>query len=116
MEKVLETLLTVTVLFFTVLRELTGRKRMRVELGEGSTLQDLLFKLADDFGEKFRNYVFDEKGNTRLNLQYLINGKSHTNLRGLRTELREGDVVAIVPPVGGGNFFALICNSPLPSM
>jgi molybdopterin converting factor small subunit len=35
-------------------------------------------------------------------LQFLVNGKSASSLKGLQTELSDGDVLAILPPVGGG--------------
>jgi molybdopterin converting factor small subunit len=35
-------------------------------------------------------------------LQLLVNGKSIATLSGLKTELATGDVLAILPPVGGG--------------
>ena len=92
----------VTVRFFTVLRELTGYKEIKVELEEKASLQELLSKLSARFGEKFTGYVFDEKGNVKSHLQLLINGENSKSLKGLKSELREGYVVAILPPVGGG--------------
>ena len=91
----------VTVRFFTVLRELTGYKEIKVELEEKASLQELLSKLSARFGEKFTGYVF-EKGNVKSHLQLLINGENSKSLKGLKSELREGYVVAILPPVGGG--------------
>jgi len=38
----------------------------------------------------------------REHLQLLVNGKSVSLSEELETRLREGDEVAIVPPVGGG--------------
>jgi molybdopterin converting factor small subunit len=38
----------------------------------------------------------------RSYLQFLVNGRSITTMQGFKTRLREGDSVAIIPPVGGG--------------
>jgi len=46
--------------------------------------------------------VYDETGNVRSYLQFLVNGKSITTMQGFKTKLKEGDSVAIIPPVGGG--------------
>jgi len=35
-------------------------------------------------------------------LQFLVNGRSTSSLEGLSTRLADGDVLAIIPPVGGG--------------
>jgi molybdopterin converting factor small subunit len=35
-------------------------------------------------------------------LSFLVNGKNINVLQGFDTELKQGDTVAILPPVGGG--------------
>lgn len=102
----------VTVRFFTVLRELTGYRQIKVKLDEKATLRDLLSQISTEFGEKFAEYIFDGKGEVKSHLQFLINEKNSTGLQGLRSELREGDVIAIIPPVGGGKGIYLICRVP----
>jgi len=48
-------------------------------------------------------YVYDGKtGEVKSFLQFLINGRSASALDGLDTKLEDGDVLAIIPPVGGG--------------
>jgi len=49
------------------------------------------------------DYVYDAKsGQPKGFLQFLVNGNSAATLKGLESELGEGDVLAILPPVGGG--------------
>ena len=51
----------------------------------------------------FTEYVYNGKtGQPKNFLQFLINGISTSTLNGLETELKDGDVLAILPPVGGG--------------
>jgi molybdopterin synthase sulfur carrier subunit len=97
--------LQVSVRFFTSLREVTNKKEETLKLPEGEkvTVEVVLKTLAQRYGNRFVEYVYDRKtGEVRSFLQFLINGKSATTLNGLQTELEEGDVLAILPPVGGG--------------
>ena len=65
---------------------------------------DVVLKtLVQCYGERFVEYVYDENtGEVKGFLQFLVNGKSATIIDGLQTELKDGDVLAILPPVGGG--------------
>jgi sulfur-carrier protein len=94
--------LKVTVRFFTTLREITGKREDQIELPRPTSLNSLLKQLGKKYGKEYDDYVFDELGDVRGHLQVLINGQSVTALRGLRTTLKDGDQVAILPPVGGG--------------
>lgn len=93
---------TVTVKFFTTLREIVGKKEEQIELSHPITVETFLKQLSKTYGNEFVDYVFDELGNVRGHLQFLINGKSITTMQGLKTKLNNGDQIAILPPVGGG--------------
>lgn len=91
----------VTVRFFAALREIVGKKEETLEFPtEASvTVQKVLKRLTELHGKEFADYVYDTKiKEVRSYLQMLVNEKSAT----LRTKLKNGDVVVIVPPVGGG--------------
>jgi molybdopterin synthase sulfur carrier subunit len=90
--------------FFTTLREITGKKEEILEFPDGEcvTLARVLDKLAERYGRGFVEYVYDKTGEVKGFLQFLVNGRSASTLRGLETELVDGDVLAIIPPVGGG--------------
>ncbi|KPV64887.1 MAG: molybdopterin synthase small subunit [Candidatus Bathyarchaeota archaeon BA1] len=92
----------VTVKFFTTLREITGKGEEEIDSPSIITVEALLNHLSKKYGRQFIEYVYDEKGDVRGYLQFLINGKSITTLHGFETGLKEGDRVAIIPPVGGG--------------
>ena len=93
--------LIVKVRFFTRLREITGKSEEPVELCSGSTVRRALEALSAKHGREFDEYVLtDEPGGFQL--QFLVNGRSVAQMQGLETELRDGDTLAIVPPVGGG--------------
>jgi MoaD family protein len=97
--------LQISVRFFTTLREITGKKEQTLQFRENEavTLNKVLEKLAKRYGKDFAEYVYDIKtGEVRGFLQFLINGRSASTFKELDTELADGDVLAIIPPVGGG--------------
>ena len=89
--------------FFTSLREITDKREETLSFPEGEkvTIATLLKALSAEYGKEFTDYVYDAKtGEVRGFLQMLVNGK--TAAKGLQTELEDSDVLAILPPVGGG--------------
>jgi len=92
----------VTVRFFTTLREITGKKEELLELPKPITVDAFLRQLSKKYGKEFDDYMFDEIGDVRGHLQVLINGRSVSTMQGLKTQLKDADQVAILPPVGGG--------------
>jgi molybdopterin synthase sulfur carrier subunit len=97
--------LRVSVRFFTSLREIVNKREETLEFPEGEkvTVDTVLKALSQSYGKRFVDYVYEGKsGEVRGFLQLLVNGKSATNQNGLQTELQDGDVLAILPPVGGG--------------
>lgn len=93
----------VTVRFFTTLREIVGKSEEKFTLGANDlTVGELLKFLEEKYGKPFREYVYDWKGEVKSYLQFLVNGRSITTLQGMETKLKEGDTLAIIPPVGGG--------------
>jgi len=79
----------VRVLAFARLRELLGFGAREVDLAEGETLDGLWSQLA---GEA------DGLGGLRASTRFARNGA----LANGTTALRDGDEVALLPPVGGG--------------
>jgi molybdopterin synthase sulfur carrier subunit len=95
----------VKVRFFTNLREIVNKREETLTFTEGEKVTvDLVLKtLAQKYGKPFMEYVYNGKTEQPKNfLQFLVNGTSTSTLNGLETELRDGDVLAILPPVGGG--------------
>jgi molybdopterin synthase sulfur carrier subunit len=86
-----------------VLREIAGKGEEKLAFRTKSvTVHDVLETLAKRYGKEFREYLYDDKNRVRTHLQLLVNGKSVSLMEELETRLRDGDQVAIVPPVGGG--------------
>ncbi len=95
--------MNVSVRFFTSLREITNQREQILTFSEKVTVNKVLKTLTQQYGKAFTEYIYDSKtGQPKNFLQFLINGTSTTTLNGLETELKDGDVLAILPPVGGG--------------
>ena len=92
----------VEVRFFTSLREITGYKVNKILLQNSSTVEELLTLLSEKHGKNFREYIYNKKGEVQGFLSFLVNGKNINIMQGFDTKLKEDDVVAILPPVGGG--------------
>ena len=95
----------VNIRFFTILRELLGKKTETLEFRDMSivTVESVLKRLTDLHGQVFFNYVFDkETGTVKNHLAFLVNGLNVMPNEGLQTPLKNDDVLAIIPPVGGG--------------
>ena len=67
------------------------------------TIDQALKALSLEYGGQFVEYVFSrETGEVKGFLQFLVNGRSVSDQKNLQTVLKDGDVLAILPPVGGG--------------
>ena len=98
-------MMQVKVRLFTSLREIIGKKEESITFTEEEkvTVETVLKVLSDKYGKPFTEYVFENETNKPKGfLQFLINGNSTNTLEGLKTELKSDDVLAILPPVGGG--------------
>ncbi len=95
----------ISVRFFTSLRELVGKREETLSFPESEkvTIELVLTELKRIYGKTFIDYVYDaETEQVKSFLQLLVNGRSASMMDGTKTVLKDGDVLAILPPVGGG--------------
>ena len=85
---------------FAGFREILGREQ-ELDVEEGSTVRDFLDKLAIA-NERFRDEAFDEFGLLRDYVLLMMNRKRFDPKEDLSTKLKEGEELAIFPPVAGG--------------
>ena len=95
----------IKVRFFTNLREIVDKREETLTFDDNVnvTVSLVLTTLSKKYGSSFIEYVYNGKtGLPKSFLQFLVNGTSITTLNGLETELKDGAVLAVLPPVGGG--------------
>lgn len=95
-------LMRVEVKYYAMIREATGTRVETLEVLEGSSVDDLLGLLVRMYKEGLSNFIYDEEKKVRDYLSFMLNGLNVYSLKGMSTLLRDGDIFAILPPVGGG--------------
>lgn len=88
--------------FFAALREITDKREENLQLPSESTVRDFLNELVKMYGDRLSSYLFDEKGQIREYLSILLNGQALDTSKLESIKLKDGDVIVILPPIGGG--------------
>ena len=83
----------------TPLRRMTGGAD-KVEL-EVDDLSQMIDRLESDY-PGFKERLLDEEGELRYFVNIYVNGEDIRFEQGLRTSIKSGDEVSIVPAVAGG--------------
>lgn len=80
-----------------------GKTEVEIEVENGS-LKNLLEALFLRYGDELKDLIFSAKTKkVKPFYHMLVNGCNYLDLpEQLDTKLREGDVIALFPPVGGG--------------
>ena len=91
----------VTVRFYSILRDIIGRSK-DYTLKEGRDLGWLLETLIKVHGESAKDFLYRDDGRLKGSITILVNGINVNHLNRLKTPLRDGDTVYLLPPVGGG--------------
>jgi len=90
--------------YFAYLRGLVRDKREEtVNLEDGARLIDLLNTLIKKYGKKFQENIIkknEKEVSLSDNIIVLISGKS---VNDLNTLLKDGDIIALMPFLGGGS-------------
>jgi MoaD family protein len=81
-----------------IFQELIGERELEVNLAERARVSDLFDELIRRYGTKFKDELFQPGGGIKPYIKVLLNGHGVE----LKARLKDGDVVAIFPPVGGG--------------
>ena len=93
----------VTIEYFLTFRELTRRESETIEIGEETTVRDVLQLIADKYGEKTRDTLFDRGGSLKEYIRVLVDGRDIRGLNGMSTRLHPNCTVSLFPPAGGGS-------------
>jgi len=96
--------MSITVKSFLTLRQVTNNQSEIVLDGDPMTIRELLDRLEEMFGRELSEMMFEpETREVHHFFKIIINGRHYTTLPDkVETVLKDGDVVAIFPPVAGG--------------
>ena len=89
----------VKVLLHAMFRQTVGKGEVFHELGQGSTLKMLLDELARRYDKDFKQIMNPTTGLIETDTLVMVNGQS---IRKPDVQLKDGDVVMITVPIGGG--------------
>ncbi len=96
----------VTVKFFTTLRLMLKIQEIQIELVEPSTIQTVLGLVEEAVWEKislrFLDKLLDDQKGIRKGTMILVNGRNILDGTGLKTPVKDEDIIALFPPGGGG--------------
>ena len=81
----------------------SGRSQVRIKLGEGVTVGDVVEKLVESFPPEFKEaLVYPVLREPWPNALILVNGREVGVLDGVGTVIGDGDEVVFVPVTHGG--------------
>ena len=86
------------------IKTILGNKREEeIEIKEDSSVADLLMTLSNRYGEPFKKAVYETGGaDVKSNFMATVDGYLLNQLNGVRTKLKQGDRVILMPVVSGG--------------
>lgn len=90
----------VKIRFSSVLRSITKTNEKIIDI-DNTTLKSVFDNLVEEFGDDFRNRLFD-KGEIRRFVNIYINGMDIRFLKGINSDVRNNDEISILPAVSGG--------------
>jgi MoaD family protein len=96
--------LKVKVEYLGHVRSIIGSGRLEeVDIEDDSSITELLTQLSEKHGEPFRRAVYDS-GGTDVKSDFIatVNGYLLNQLDGVKTKLKSGDHVVLMPIVSGG--------------
>ena len=94
-------MMKITIKFYGIAYDKTGNREWRQELDEKTTIKLLLEKIVTKY-PALGELVY---GRDKKMLDYLaisVNNRDILGLNGFNTVLHDGDMVFIMPPIGGG--------------
>jgi MoaD family protein len=93
----------VKVLSILQIKKIIGKGEVEVSIPQGSTVESLLSWMVKTWGERLSSYLAHTEGAGLLpHIRIMVNGQDIGFLKGMETELQEGDEILILPLVAGG--------------
>ncbi|MBP1731718.1 MAG: thiamine protein [Deltaproteobacteria bacterium] len=85
------------------LKKVLGQRDLEASFQEGSTVQDVLSWMVQQWGDALSPHLFSPGSDQLLpHIRLLVNGQDIQFLNGASTILRDGDELTILPMLTGG--------------
>ena len=93
----------IVIKFVGTLRTILNMKEVTEFCEKDASIKLVLKKLVIKYGKKFEEEIMD-LGTERIEpfLIIMVNGQNAIRLDGLKTKLKDGDIIVIMPPITGG--------------
>lgn len=99
-----DVLMVVKINFYGPLARWAGKSSFQSSLQtQITTIRQVFETLDKQIGKSVLDHLLNqESGNLKAHFHVLLNGKDVELMNGLDEQVKDGDTVTVVPPVGGG--------------
>ena len=87
--------------FLAIISMITGESSIELLCTPHDTTDTVMQTLVENFGLNFKQAIMNGT-NLKSGIKMIVNGRDIDYLNGLDTQLNDGDVVVIIPPIAGG--------------
>jgi len=94
--------LKVTVKFFGIFHSVSGKDKVTLEFKDAVPLKKVINKLVEAVPKLQKTLTSPESEDLKSSTLIIINGKEISVLNGLKTEVKDGDNIVLVPVTHGG--------------
>ncbi len=92
----------ITVRAFGAVRDIIGYEMIRIEIARNQTVACTIESILTKYPRLSDTLLDQQTGNLKSTIKVLLNGKNMEMPRDAKKKVREGEVLTILPPVGGG--------------
>ena len=90
----------VEVKFLARFRDITGKRSVNIK--HNGNIAGLIDILTDEYGNEFKDALFDKKGELRDYMKILVNGEDIQSSGGLESQIKDNDEIVIFQTIAGG--------------
>jgi MoaD family protein len=85
------------------IKQAIGQRITEIDLPQESTVEDFIACLKKGWGDKLNSQLIDPNSGAVLShVRIMVNGQMIEYLQGMKTLLKGGDEILLIPPASGG--------------
>jgi MoaD family protein len=96
----------IAIRYFGSLREIAGKRFEKISIEDSATLRDLLQKLTEKHGSRFRNFVYSRNEKPRDGIAFAVDGDTIQTSKLNKIACKQVNEFVILPPISGGSLGA----------